>query len=56
MLITGKHTELVLTRGVGLHTILGLTIDIAVGNCVDKAAAKFKHEQYQKTLKDKSKA
>lgn len=37
LLVTGKHTEIVLTRGVGLHTILGMTIDIAAGDCLDKA-------------------
>lgn len=31
LLATGKHTEIILTRGVGLHTILGMTIDIAIG-------------------------
>jgi tRNA A37 threonylcarbamoyltransferase TsaD len=34
---TGKHTEIVLTRGVGLHTILGFTVDLAVGNVLDRA-------------------
>ena len=38
MLCTGKHTELVLTRGTGLHTIVGMTIDIAAGNCLDRFA------------------
>jgi len=41
LLITGKHTEIVLSRGVGLHTVLGMTIDVAVGNCLDKAACKL---------------
>lgn len=43
LLVTGKHTEIVLTRGVGLHTILGMSIDIAAGNCIDKASNKFNH-------------
>ena len=48
MLITGGHTQIVLTRGVGLHTILGMTIDIAVGECLDKAYMFFK--KYEATL------
>lgn len=50
MLITGGHTQIVLTRGVGLHTILGMTIDIAVGECLDKAYMFFK--KYEATLKN----
>jgi tRNA A37 threonylcarbamoyltransferase TsaD len=50
LLATGKHTEIVLTRGVGLHTILGMTIDSAVGECIDKAYVVFK--KYLKTLTD----
>ena len=41
VLVTGKHTEIVLNRGVGLHTILGMTIDTAVGNTLDKAYRMF---------------
>lgn len=37
VIATGKHTEIVLTRGVGLHTILGFTVDIAVGTVLDRA-------------------
>ena len=40
MLVTGKHTEIVLTEGVGNHTIMGKTIDIAVGNAMDKISAR----------------
>ena len=50
LLVTGKHTEIVLTRGVGLHTILGMTIDSAIGECLDKAYMQFK--KYYKVLKD----
>jgi len=50
MLITGAHTEIVLNRGVGLHTILGMTIDSAAGECFDKASVVLK--KYDKTLKD----
>jgi N6-L-threonylcarbamoyladenine synthase len=50
LLFTGKHTEIVLTRGVGLHTILGMTIDSAVGECFDKAYVVFK--KYDKVLHD----
>ena len=50
MLITGGHTQIVLTRGVGLHTILGMTIDIAVGECLDKAYMFFM--KYEATLKN----
>lgn len=53
LLITGKHTEIVLTRGVGLHTILGMTIDIAAGNCIDKAFRKV--IEYIGVLEDKEK-
>jgi tRNA A37 threonylcarbamoyltransferase TsaD len=49
-LVTGKHTELILTRGVGLHTILGMTIDVAVGECLDKASILFK--RYENILKN----
>lgn len=38
VLATGGHTEIVLTRGVGLHTIMGLTIDVAVGTYLDRMA------------------
>jgi tRNA A37 threonylcarbamoyltransferase TsaD len=31
VLITGKHSEIILTEGVGKHTILGMTNDLAVG-------------------------
>jgi len=46
VLATGKHTEIVLTRGVGLHTILGMTIDLAVGQCLDKVYNNFRHYNY----------
>ena len=51
MLITGAHTEIVLNRGVGLHTILGMTIDSAAGECFDKASVVLK--KYDKTLQDR---
>lgn len=35
VLATGGHTEIILTRGVGLHTIMGITIDIALGTFLD---------------------
>lgn len=38
MLTTGGHTEIVLTRGVGLHTIMGMTIDMPLGNFLDRVA------------------
>ena len=38
VLVTGAHTELVLTQGVGMHTIFGMTQDTAIGNCVDSLA------------------
>jgi len=38
VLVTGKHTEIVLNRGIGLHTILGITIDAAAGELFDKAS------------------
>lgn len=50
LLITGKHTEIVLTRGVGLHTILGMTIDTAVGECLDKSYTFF--QRYDKILQN----
>ena len=39
VLVTGAHTEIVLTRGVGLHTVMGITVDLALGNFLDRAAA-----------------
>lgn len=50
LLATGKHTEIVLTRGVGLHTIIGITVDIAVGECIDKTYGQIK--KYDNVLKD----
>ena len=38
VLASGGHTEFILTRGVGLHTIMGFTIDIAVGSYLDRVA------------------
>lgn len=38
MLATGAHTEIVLTRGVGLHTIMGFSIDIGIGTFLDQIA------------------
>jgi len=38
---TGKHTEIVLTRGVGLHTILGFSVDLAIGNFLDRCGKKM---------------
>jgi tRNA A37 threonylcarbamoyltransferase TsaD len=52
LLATGGHTEIVLNRGIGLHTVLGMTIDIAIGNCIDKASNLFK--MHDKKLKDKA--
>ncbi len=50
LIITGKHTEIVLTRGVGLHTILGMTIDSAAGEIFDRAATIIK--RYEKVIQD----
>lgn len=50
LLATGGHTELVLNRGVGLHTVVGMTIDIAMGQCFDKASNMLK--LYEDVLKD----
>lgn len=52
LLVTGKHTEIVLTRGVGLHTILGLTIDQAIGGTFDKAYRKIR--EYDSVLQNKA--
>lgn len=38
IIATGAHTELLLTRGVGLHTILGFDVDIAIGRMLDRCA------------------
>jgi tRNA A37 threonylcarbamoyltransferase TsaD len=38
VIATGAHTELILTRGVGLHTILGFDVDIAIGRMLDRCA------------------
>jgi tRNA A37 threonylcarbamoyltransferase TsaD len=50
LLATGAHTEIVLNRGVGLHTILGISIDTAIGLCLDKAFIMFK--KFERTLKN----
>lgn len=47
VLTTGGHTEFVLTRGVGLHTVIGFTIDIAVGSYLDRVASIFSKEVNQ---------
>jgi len=31
LITTGKHTEIIYTRGVGIHTVVGMTVDEAVG-------------------------
>jgi tRNA A37 threonylcarbamoyltransferase TsaD len=41
VLVTGGHTEIVLTRGVGLHTVMGFSIDIAIGSFLDTVAAEI---------------
>jgi len=38
VLVTGAHTEIVLTRGVGLHTVMGFSIDIGIGTFLDSVA------------------
>lgn len=38
ILVTGGHTEIVLTRGVGLHTVMGFTVDISMGLHLDTLA------------------
>ena len=38
LLVSGGHTMLVLTRGIGDHVILGSTIDDSVGEAFDKTA------------------
>ena len=43
MLATGGHTEIVLTRGVGLHTVMGFTIDIGIGTFLDSVAVEIQH-------------
>lgn len=50
LLITGAHTEIVLHRGVGLHTVLGMTIDLAAGDCFDRASVMIK--KYEHVLKE----
>ena len=54
VLVTGGHTEFVLSRGVGLHTIMGLTIDTAVGSYLDKAANNYE-KLIEEVFSDKSK-
>lgn len=43
VLVTGGHTEIVLTRGVGLHTVFGFTVDIGVGTFLDRVAEEVRH-------------
>lgn len=38
VLVTGAHTEIVLTRGVGLHTVMGFSVDIGIGTFLDSVA------------------
>lgn len=38
VVVTGKHTEIILTRGIGLHTVLGFSMDIALGTLLDRCA------------------
>ena len=38
VLVTGGHTEFALTRGVGLHTVMGFTIDTAIGTYLDRVS------------------
>jgi tRNA A37 threonylcarbamoyltransferase TsaD len=38
VLVSGGHTEIVLTRGVGLHVIMGFSIDLALGSFIDSVA------------------
>ena len=38
VLVTGGHTEIILSRGVGLHTVMGFTVDIAIGTFLDRVA------------------
>lgn len=52
LIATGKHTEIVLHRGVGLHTVLGMTIDVAMGSCFDKASNMIK--KFDHLLKDET--
>lgn len=52
LLATGKHTQIVLSRGVGLHTILGMSIDSAVGECFDKAYS-YIVKHYREVLDNK---
>jgi tRNA A37 threonylcarbamoyltransferase TsaD len=42
VLVTGAHTEIVLTRGVGLHTVMGFSIDIGIGSFLDTVAEEIK--------------
>jgi N6-L-threonylcarbamoyladenine synthase len=38
LLVSGGHNMLVLTRGVGQHTVLGATLDDSIGEAFDKTA------------------
>ena len=52
VLLTGKHAEIVLNRGVGLHTVMGMSIDSGIGECIDKAFKQFM--KFEDVLKDKA--
>ena len=39
LLVTGGHTEIALTRAPGLHTVIGMTTDIALGSLLDRVAS-----------------
>lgn len=38
VIVTGAHTELILTRGIGLHTVLGIEVDLSIGRLLDRCA------------------
>ena len=55
VLVTGGHTEIVLTRGVGLHTVMGFPIDIAIGTFLDRIAKNIA-PSFTNALQDKTAA
>ena len=44
LLVTSSNLEFVLTRGVGMHTIFGLSVDVGIGNYLDHISKIAKRE------------
>mmetsp|Transcript_11783 Transcript_11783/g.11720 ORF Transcript_11783/g.11720 Transcript_11783/m.11720 type:complete len:104 (+) Transcript_11783:296-607(+) len=52
LVLSESCSEIVLNRGVGLHTLLGISIDLTATKCVRSATSNFLH--YMDVLSDKA--